>query len=95
MVVVAFASFGDMKILLEELSREPSPPRQWIGSESWVTSTELTRFTFCAGAIGFGIPKSVIPGFRDFLLNLFLSSCCFPSVYRVLGGCIQLYTEQK
>ncbi|XP_030599745.1 extracellular calcium-sensing receptor-like [Archocentrus centrarchus] len=69
-VVVAFASFGDMKILLEELSREPFPPRQWIGSESWVTSTELAQFSFCAGAIGFGIQKSVIPGFRDFLLNL-------------------------
>uniref|UniRef100_A0A3B4GAJ9 Extracellular calcium-sensing receptor-like n=1 Tax=Pundamilia nyererei TaxID=303518 RepID=A0A3B4GAJ9_9CICH len=60
-VVVAFASFGDMKILLEELSRDPSPPRQWIGSESWVTSTELTQYSFCAGAIGFGIPKSAIP----------------------------------
>ncbi|XP_019223001.1 extracellular calcium-sensing receptor [Oreochromis niloticus] len=69
-VVVAFASFGDMKILLEELSREPFPPRQWIGSESWVTSTELTQYSFCAGAIGFGIQKSEIPGLRDFLLNL-------------------------
>ncbi|XP_031584258.1 extracellular calcium-sensing receptor-like [Oreochromis aureus] len=69
-VVVAFASFGDMKILLEELSRDPSPPRQWIGSESWVTSTELTQYSFCAGAIGFGIQKSEIPGLRDFLLNL-------------------------
>ncbi|KAI3353709.1 hypothetical protein L3Q82_004937 [Scortum barcoo] len=35
-VVVAFVASGDMRILLEELSREPSPPRQWIGSESWV-----------------------------------------------------------
>ncbi|KAI3353706.1 hypothetical protein L3Q82_004934 [Scortum barcoo] len=31
-VVVAFVASGDMRILLEELSREPSPPRQWIGS---------------------------------------------------------------
>uniref|UniRef100_I3JXZ0 G-protein coupled receptors family 3 profile domain-containing protein n=1 Tax=Oreochromis niloticus TaxID=8128 RepID=I3JXZ0_ORENI len=70
MVVVAFAALGDMKILLEELSREPSPPRQWIGSESWITYSELTRFHLCTGAIGFAIPKSVIPGLRDFLLNL-------------------------
>ncbi|XP_030599492.1 extracellular calcium-sensing receptor-like [Archocentrus centrarchus] len=69
-VVVAFVALGDMAILLEELSREPSPPRQWIGSEAWVTSTELTMFRFCAGAIGFGIQTSVIPGLRDFLLNL-------------------------
>ncbi|XP_012772541.4 extracellular calcium-sensing receptor-like [Maylandia zebra] len=69
-VVVAFAALGDMKILLEELSREPSPLRQWIGSESWITYSELKRFHLCAGAIGFAIPKSVIPGLRDFLLNL-------------------------
>ncbi|TDH14809.1 hypothetical protein EPR50_G00024780 [Perca flavescens] len=62
MVVVAFAAFGDLRLLLEELLLEPSPPRQWIGSEDWVTDTELLRFSFCAGAIGFGIERSVIPG---------------------------------
>ncbi|XP_026220309.1 extracellular calcium-sensing receptor-like [Anabas testudineus] len=70
MVVVAFVSFGDMKILMEELSLVPSPPRQWIGSEAWVTHPDMLKFTFCAGAIGFGIPRSVIPGLRDFLLDL-------------------------
>ncbi|KAG8001944.1 Vomeronasal type-2 receptor 1, partial [Nibea albiflora] len=69
-VVVAFAAPGDMKILLEELSSEPSPPRQWIGSEAWVTDPDILKFSFCAGAIGFGIPKSVIPGLREFLLDL-------------------------
>ncbi|XP_042369429.1 extracellular calcium-sensing receptor-like, partial [Plectropomus leopardus] len=70
MVVVAFAASGDMRILLEELSRKPSPPRQWIGSESWVTDQDLLKFSFCTGAIGFAIEKSVIPGLRDFLLDL-------------------------
>ncbi len=70
MVVVAFAASGDMRILLEVLLREPSPPRQWIGSESWVTDPDMLRFSFCAGAIGFGIQQSVIPGLRDFLLDL-------------------------
>ncbi|XP_029028308.1 extracellular calcium-sensing receptor-like [Betta splendens] len=69
-VVVAFAAFGDMKILMEELSLEPSPPRQWIGSEAWVTDPDMLRFTFCAGAMGIGIPRSIIPGLRHFLLNL-------------------------
>ncbi|KAM6988152.1 extracellular calcium-sensing receptor-like [Tautogolabrus adspersus] len=69
-VVVAFVASGDMRILLEELSLKPSPPRQWIGSESWVTDPDMLRFGFCAGAIGFGIQQSVIPGFRDFLLDL-------------------------
>ncbi|XP_078102115.1 extracellular calcium-sensing receptor-like [Sander vitreus] len=69
-VVVAFTSPGDIRILLEELSLEPSSPRQWIGSESWVTAPDMLRFSFCAGTIGFGIQKSVIPGLRDFLLDL-------------------------
>ncbi|XP_031152328.1 extracellular calcium-sensing receptor-like [Sander lucioperca] len=69
MVVVAFTSSAEQMILLEELSLEPFPPRQWIGSE-WVTDPDILRFSFCAGAIGFGIQKSVIPGLRDFLLDL-------------------------
>ncbi|XP_054461887.1 extracellular calcium-sensing receptor-like [Anoplopoma fimbria] len=70
LVVVAFTTSGDFRILLEELSLKPSPPRQWIGSESWVTDPDMLRFSFCAGAIGFGIEQSVIPGLRDFLLDL-------------------------
>ncbi|XP_049432602.1 extracellular calcium-sensing receptor-like [Epinephelus fuscoguttatus] len=70
MVVVAFTSSEDMRILLEELSLRPSPPRQWIGSEAWITEPDMLRFSFCAGAIGFSIEKSVIPGLRDFLLDL-------------------------
>ncbi|XP_052353637.1 extracellular calcium-sensing receptor-like [Oncorhynchus keta] len=69
-VVFAFVASGDMIILLEEMERLPSPPRQWIGSESWVTDPDMLRFGLCAGAIGFGIQRSVIPGLRDFLLDL-------------------------
>ncbi len=70
MVVVAFVSSTELKLLLEELSHEPPPPRQWIGSESWVTDPDMLRFSFCAGAIGFGIEQAVIPGLREFLLDL-------------------------
>ncbi|XP_073350216.1 extracellular calcium-sensing receptor-like [Pagrus major] len=69
-VIVAFTASTELRLLLEELSREPSPPRQWIGSESWVTNKDLLRFNICAGAVGFGIQKSVIPGLREFLLDL-------------------------
>uniref|UniRef100_A0A8C7GGC9 Extracellular calcium-sensing receptor-like n=1 Tax=Oncorhynchus kisutch TaxID=8019 RepID=A0A8C7GGC9_ONCKI len=69
-VVVAFVSSWDMKILLREMERLPSPPRQWIGSESWVTDPDMLHFGLCAGAIGIGIQRSVIPGLRDFLLDL-------------------------
>ncbi|XP_029629673.1 extracellular calcium-sensing receptor-like [Salmo trutta] len=71
-VVVAFVSTWDMRTLLEEMDRLPSPPRQWIGSESWVTNPDMLHFGLCAGAIGFGIQRSVIPGLRDFLLDLSL-----------------------
>ncbi|XP_043975249.1 extracellular calcium-sensing receptor-like isoform X2 [Gambusia affinis] len=69
-VVLAFAPVGDMKVLLEELSREPTPHRQWIGSEAWISDPLLMSFSFCAGAFGVAIQQSVIPGLRDFLLDL-------------------------
>ncbi|XP_075891818.1 extracellular calcium-sensing receptor-like [Nelusetta ayraudi] len=69
-VIIAFATAGDLKILLKELSHKPSPPRQWIGSEAWVTNPDMRKFNFCAGAIGFGIQQSVIPNLREFLLDL-------------------------
>ncbi|XP_013890066.1 extracellular calcium-sensing receptor [Austrofundulus limnaeus] len=70
LVVVAFLSNGDMNVLLGELAQQPSPPRQWVGSESWVTDQLLMGFSFGAGSIGVGIQPSVIPGLRDFLLDL-------------------------
>ncbi|XP_058607054.1 extracellular calcium-sensing receptor-like [Onychostoma macrolepis] len=69
-VIVAFMGAGDIKFLLEELSLQPPPPMQWIGSEAWVTDPQMMRFNFCIGAVGFAIPRSVIPGFRNFLLDL-------------------------
>ncbi|XP_054599266.2 extracellular calcium-sensing receptor-like [Nothobranchius furzeri] len=69
-VVMAFIDSADMSVLLEELAHNPPPPRQWIGSEGWITDLNLMRHSFCAGAIGIAIQKSVIPGFREFLLNL-------------------------
>uniref|UniRef100_A0AAY4DQW2 G-protein coupled receptors family 3 profile domain-containing protein n=1 Tax=Denticeps clupeoides TaxID=299321 RepID=A0AAY4DQW2_9TELE len=69
-VIVAFLATGDMRILLEELARRPPPPLQWIGSESWVADPEMLRFGLVAGAVGFGIEQSVIPGLRPFLLDL-------------------------
>ncbi|KAL7870345.1 hypothetical protein SRHO_G00078420 [Serrasalmus rhombeus] len=69
-VIVAFIQTGDMLFLLQELAKQPPPPLQWIGSEAWIIQSEFLRCYFCAGALGFGIPRSVIPGFREFLLDL-------------------------
>ncbi|XP_017564407.1 extracellular calcium-sensing receptor-like [Pygocentrus nattereri] len=69
-VIVAFLSSGDIKTLLEELTKQAPPPLQWIGSEAWITDADMLRFNMCAGAIGFAVPSSVIPGLREFLLDL-------------------------
>ncbi|XP_068173136.1 extracellular calcium-sensing receptor-like [Antennarius striatus] len=72
-VVVTFASLGAMMRLFDELSTDPSPPRQWIGTEAWITHPYMMRFTDFVGAIGYGIERSVVPGLREFLLDLPLS----------------------
>uniref|UniRef100_A0A4W4HE43 G-protein coupled receptors family 3 profile domain-containing protein n=1 Tax=Electrophorus electricus TaxID=8005 RepID=A0A4W4HE43_ELEEL len=69
-VIVAFVHEGDMNFIFEELVQQPLPPIQWIGSEAWITHPDFLRFNICAGALGFGVPRSVIPGFREFLLDL-------------------------
>ncbi|KAJ8332204.1 hypothetical protein SKAU_G00428120 [Synaphobranchus kaupii] len=69
-VIVAFVASGDMLVLLSELEGKVLAPLQWIGSEAWVTDREMLRFPLCAGSIGFGIRRSVIPGLRDYLLDL-------------------------
>uniref|UniRef100_A0A3B3UK71 G-protein coupled receptors family 3 profile domain-containing protein n=1 Tax=Poecilia latipinna TaxID=48699 RepID=A0A3B3UK71_9TELE len=79
-VVLAFTAVGEMKVLLEELASDPPPPRQWIASEAWITDSDLMRFGFCAGAVGMAIQKSVIPGLRDFLLDLSPSKVAASSV---------------
>uniref|UniRef100_A0A4W4DP68 G-protein coupled receptors family 3 profile domain-containing protein n=1 Tax=Electrophorus electricus TaxID=8005 RepID=A0A4W4DP68_ELEEL len=68
-IIVAFVHTGDLQFILDELAREPPPPLQWIGS-SWIINPEFLRFNMCAGALGFGVPRSVIPGLRKFLLDL-------------------------
>uniref|UniRef100_A0AAR2IWQ8 G-protein coupled receptors family 3 profile domain-containing protein n=1 Tax=Pygocentrus nattereri TaxID=42514 RepID=A0AAR2IWQ8_PYGNA len=69
-VIVAFLASGEMRVLLEELARQPPPPLQWVGSDAWITHPEFLKYNMCAGAIGFGVPRSVIPGLREFLLDL-------------------------
>uniref|UniRef100_A0A8C6WG99 G-protein coupled receptors family 3 profile domain-containing protein n=1 Tax=Neogobius melanostomus TaxID=47308 RepID=A0A8C6WG99_9GOBI len=82
-VIVAFVASGDMRILLDELCQEPVPQRQWVGSESWVTDPELLRYSPCVGrALGLGIPQSVIPGLKDFLSDLPLSTVSASPVLR-------------
>ncbi|XP_028818145.1 extracellular calcium-sensing receptor-like [Denticeps clupeoides] len=69
-VILAFIALGEMRLLMEELAKKPPPPLQWIGSESWMTDQEILKSGMFAGAVGFAIEHSVIPGFRRFLLDI-------------------------
>uniref|UniRef100_A0A4W4DPD4 G-protein coupled receptors family 3 profile domain-containing protein n=1 Tax=Electrophorus electricus TaxID=8005 RepID=A0A4W4DPD4_ELEEL len=68
-VIVAFVHSSDLQFLLDDLTQEPPTSLLWIGT-SWIINPEFLRFNICAGALGFGVPRSVIPGFREFLLDL-------------------------
>ncbi|XP_028817594.1 extracellular calcium-sensing receptor-like [Denticeps clupeoides] len=68
--IVAFTNAIDIRILMEELTKKTTPLFQWIGCEAWLTDPEVLKFGELAGALGFGIERSIIPRFREFLLDL-------------------------
>ncbi|XP_039613546.1 extracellular calcium-sensing receptor-like [Polypterus senegalus] len=72
-VIVAFLSLLDMDILLKELILQNVTGLQWIGSEGWISarifSTEEVN-QILGGAIGFAITDSLIPGLKDYMLNV-------------------------
>ncbi|XP_020379589.2 extracellular calcium-sensing receptor-like [Rhincodon typus] len=72
-VVVAFVDTGDMRILLQEISRQNVTGIQWIGSEGWITERLLPpeeSAKFLVGTIGVATPRTEIPRLRDFLLKV-------------------------
>lgn len=84
-VLVAFLAQSEMEVLLEEALLQNVTGLQWIGSESWITARHLaTQRTarIINGAIGFTINRSKIPGLRDFLLKVNLSSNNSSSILR-------------
>uniref|UniRef100_A0A3B3CYY2 Olfactory receptor C family, h1 n=1 Tax=Oryzias melastigma TaxID=30732 RepID=A0A3B3CYY2_ORYME len=67
-VVVAFLGYDEMDILLEEALRQNITGLQWVGSESWITSSNLALRKYSGiltGSIGFAIKKAKIAGFQD------------------------------
>uniref|UniRef100_A0A8C4RZL8 Extracellular calcium-sensing receptor-like n=1 Tax=Erpetoichthys calabaricus TaxID=27687 RepID=A0A8C4RZL8_ERPCA len=72
-VIVAFSSSADLAILVKELLIQNVTGLQWIGSESWVSSVNLAKpvnYRVLGGAIGFIISSAVIPGLKEFFLNI-------------------------
>ncbi|XP_035241570.1 extracellular calcium-sensing receptor-like [Anguilla anguilla] len=72
-VVVAFLGQGEMIKLLEQLTLQNITGLQMVGSEGWITASNLvtpTSFSILGGSIGFAVPKGKINGFKEFLLKL-------------------------
>lgn len=72
-VIVVYSSDIDFHPLVEELMISNVTGITWIASEAWVTSALIARpeyFPLLGGAIGFGIRKGEIPGFKEFLLEV-------------------------
>uniref|UniRef100_A0A8C4S314 Extracellular calcium-sensing receptor-like n=1 Tax=Erpetoichthys calabaricus TaxID=27687 RepID=A0A8C4S314_ERPCA len=72
-VIVAFLAQSDMSVLLQDLIKENLTDIQWVGSEAWVTDTNIATKENCrilGGALGFAIRKSWIPGLKEFLLKI-------------------------
>ncbi|XP_037533751.1 extracellular calcium-sensing receptor-like [Nematolebias whitei] len=72
-VLVAFLAQGEMDVLLEESLRQNLTGLQWVGSESWITSSHFANRRFSSiltGSLGFAIRKAKIKGLQEFLLQV-------------------------
>nr|XP_015216167.1 PREDICTED: extracellular calcium-sensing receptor-like [Lepisosteus oculatus] len=72
-VIVAFLEQGDVIVLIKELSLQNVTGLQWIGSEAWITASDVSTaegYEVLTGSMGFAVTKNKIDGFREFLLNV-------------------------
>uniref|UniRef100_A0A8C9Z6F8 Extracellular calcium-sensing receptor-like n=1 Tax=Sander lucioperca TaxID=283035 RepID=A0A8C9Z6F8_SANLU len=81
-VIVAFLSHMDMDVLIQELSNHNLTGYQWVGSEGWISDSQIAamdRHHILDGAVGLSIPKAHVSGMREFILDFWetLFSCKF------------------
>ncbi|KAG2463186.1 CASR protein, partial [Polypterus senegalus] len=72
-VIIAFSSYIDMEFLMKELLLQNVTGRQWIGSESWISTKTLateSSFRVLGGSIGITIENFPLPGLKDFLVKM-------------------------
>ncbi|XP_069053805.1 extracellular calcium-sensing receptor-like [Lepisosteus oculatus] len=71
-VIVAFISYIELELLVKEFTLQNVTGFQWVGSEAWITDSNLASkegYTILGGSIGFAIPSAEIPGLKEFILN--------------------------
>uniref|UniRef100_A0A8C4EAG1 G-protein coupled receptors family 3 profile domain-containing protein n=1 Tax=Dicentrarchus labrax TaxID=13489 RepID=A0A8C4EAG1_DICLA len=72
-VIVAFLNHMDMDVLIHELSKHNLTGYQWVGSEGWISDSQIAamdRHHIMDGAIGLAIPKVHVSGMREFILDV-------------------------
>ncbi|XP_061073218.1 extracellular calcium-sensing receptor-like [Conger conger] len=72
-VIVAFFSQVEMKGLLEQLALQNITGLQLVGSEGWITASNLVTapgFRILGGSLGFAVTKGKINGLKEFLIKL-------------------------
>ncbi|XP_066566556.1 extracellular calcium-sensing receptor-like [Amia ocellicauda] len=72
-VIVAFASYVEMDLLVKELLIQNVTGLQWVGTEGWIIDRYLAsseNYKILRGAIGLAIPNVEIPGLKEFILNV-------------------------
>ncbi|XP_039537739.1 extracellular calcium-sensing receptor-like [Pimephales promelas] len=73
-VIVAFVSFVEMGLLIEQLSIQKITGLQMIGVEPWITAmTYITPNSFhtMGGSLGFAVRKIDIDGFAEYVMKEF------------------------
>ncbi|XP_052007892.1 extracellular calcium-sensing receptor-like [Xyrauchen texanus] len=83
-VIVAFVSFLEMGLLIEQLSIQNITGLQLIGVKSWISSNEYITpksFPVIGGALGFALRKINIEGFSDYVIKTFWDTA-FPCTER-------------
>ncbi|XP_066566368.1 extracellular calcium-sensing receptor-like [Amia ocellicauda] len=72
-VIVAFASYVEIDLLVKELLIMNVTGLQWVGTEGWIIDrylASLENYKILRGAIGLAIPNIEIPGLKEFILNV-------------------------
>uniref|UniRef100_A0A8C4TMI3 Extracellular calcium-sensing receptor-like n=1 Tax=Erpetoichthys calabaricus TaxID=27687 RepID=A0A8C4TMI3_ERPCA len=72
-VVVAYVNSVPMKTFIDELVLENATGLQWVGIPGWVTKRLPAKeeyYKIMGGTIGMAYTNAVIPGLRDYLLNI-------------------------
>uniref|UniRef100_A0A3B4CH03 G-protein coupled receptors family 3 profile domain-containing protein n=1 Tax=Pygocentrus nattereri TaxID=42514 RepID=A0A3B4CH03_PYGNA len=93
-VIVVFATHWDLEILLNVFYEHNITGYQWVGSEAWISDSNIARLDkhkILQGAIGVTIPKTTVTGLKEFILDIHplksAGSAIFTELWETLFKC--------